>query len=171
MPDRIFLGHTTAIVQASVQRPSNTTAYTSGDVIGTAVSAALLFEDVARSAGGSGMIMSAVAIDSANQSTQPSLELWLFTAALAVIADNAAFAPTDAEMATLVGVITLSSVKVGNAAAGAAGNLAIISDVVATPFKCAGGSADLYGYLVVRNGYTPVADESFTVKLTSLQDY
>lgn len=165
MPDRIFLGHTTAIVDASVTRPSNTTAYASGDVIGTATTAVLEFEDVARSNGGSGMIMTAVAIDSAAQGTQPSLELWLFTAALAVVADNEPFAPTDAEMLNLVSVITLSSAKVGGA------NLAIISDMVATPFKCAGGSANLYGYLVVRNAYTPIADEVFTVKLSSLQDY
>lgn len=171
MPDRIFLGHTTGVIQASVTRPNDTTPYTSGDVIGTSVTAALELEDVARSNGGSGMIMSALVIDSANQATQPSLELWLFTAPLAVVADNAPFAPTDAEMLTLVGVITLSSAKVGNATVGAGGNLAIVSDVVATPFKCGGGTTNLYGYLVVRNGYTPVADETFTVTLTSLQDY
>lgn len=170
-PDRIYLGHTTEISLAAVIRPSNATPYTAGDVIGTAVTAVLEFADVARSAGGSGMIMTALAIDSANKATQPSIELWLFTAPLAVVVDNAPFIPTDAEMLTLVGIITLSSAKVGNAGVDGAGNLAILSDVVATPFQCAGGNTSLYGYLVVRNAYTPVADETFTVKLTALQDY
>lgn len=167
MSERIYLGHTTAVVVASITRPANTTAYTAGDVIGDATTAAMTFTDVSRSAGGSGMIMTAMVIDSASAATAPSLELWLFSAALAVVADNAPFIPTDAEMLNLVSVITLTTVKVGLAS----GNLAIISDTVATPFKCAGGSANLFGYLVVRNAYVPIASELFTVKLTSLQDY
>lgn len=182
MTDRIFLGHTTAIVTQSITRPGDTTAYAAGDVIGTAASQILDFTDAARGQvtqngvtvggpGGSGMLSTALLIDSANQATPPSLELWLFTAAPAAQIDNAPFAVTDAEMANLVGIIPLAIARIGNVSAAAAGNLAIQSDVATLAFKCAPSTTHLYGILVVRNAYTPVANEVFTVKLSALQDY
>lgn len=171
MADKIFLGHTTARIKASVTRPSNANAYAAGDVIGTAASDVIAFPNLARSNGGAGMIINAVVVDSASQATKPSLELWLFTVAPAAVADNAAFAPTDAELENLVGVIDLTSVRVGNATVGAGGNSVLPSAVSTLPFKCEAGSTTLYGVLVVRNAYTPVADEKFTVILNALQDY
>lgn len=177
MPDRIFLGHTTNVVQQPITRPNDVAPYASGDVVSTATvlgDPVIVFDAVARSNGGSGMIMTALLIDSANQPTQPIFELWLFKVrplSVGTPVDNAAFNPSDADMLNLVGVITMSSPKVGNAAAAAAGNLMIQSDVIALPFKCAGGDDALYGVLVLRNAYTPVVNEIFTPSLTVLQDY
>lgn len=174
MTDRLFLGHTTGIPRASITRPSNTTAYTAGDVIGTAALSMLTLDAMARSAGGKGMIADLYVIDSANQATKPTLEVWLFKAALegAAVVDNAAFAPTDADLANLVGVVTLDTSFVGNATAGAGGNCVLRPSIPPLlPFACAANSDDLHAYIVVRNAYTPVADEIFTIVAGVLQDY
>lgn len=174
-PDRIFLGHTTNIVQTSITRPNNTTQYAIGDVVATAAGdPVIVFDAVARSAGGAGMIMTAKMVDSANQATPPILALWLFKArplSVNTPADNAAFNPSDADMLNLVGVIDLVTPKIGDATVGAGGNLVIQSDVIALPFKCAGGDDALYGVYVMANTYTPLANEVFTPDVTVLQDY
>lgn len=171
MTDRIFLGHTTAIVSGSITRPGDTNAYAVGDVIGTTASQIITFTGVARSVAGKGMISTALLLDSANQAVQLIAELWLFSAAPAAQVDNAAFALTDLEMANLLGIIPLSIASVGNTSAAAAGNAAMQSSVATMAFVCSAAVADLYGILVVRNAYVPVANEVFTVKLSALQDY
>lgn len=171
MTDRIFLGHTTETIDASITRPATTPTYAAGDVIGTASSHVITFTDIARTAGKGGMIMSALLIDSANQATKPSLELWLFDTAPAAQADDAAFAPSDAEMERLVAIIPLTSAYVGAATVGAGGNSAIPAAAQSQPFVCAASVKDLYGCLVVRNGYTAISGEKFTIRLTVLQDY
>lgn len=163
--DRIFLGHLTATVDVSLVRPANTTAYAAGDVVGTALTHVLNLANMARTAGKGGMIMSALLIDSAAQATKPSLELWIFDTAPVAQADNVAFAPTDAEMKRLVAIIPLTSFYVGGA------NGAMPGAAQSQPFKCLSSTKDLYGCLVVRNAYTPVSDEEFTLRLTVLQDY
>jgi hypothetical protein len=170
MSERVYLGNTSARPSQSVTRPNNATAYAAGDVIGTATTHVLDFSDVGKLAGGSGLLAGALLIDSANQATAPSLELWLFSAAPAAQVDNVAFAPTDVELANLVGVIPLTTARVGDATAGAAGNLVIQSDIASLIYKCAPGTTHLYGVLVVRNAYAPVANEVFTVVLSVLQD-
>jgi hypothetical protein len=164
MPD--YIKHFGRIAEDSVTRPANTTAYTAGDVVTESTADALEFlGDEQRI--GVNIIHSAVCISSANQGTKPDLELWLFDADLTPADDNAAFAPTDAQMRTLVGVIEfpVASFKVGNSGSGADGNVACEVqdlDIVFSP-KAAGGM--LYGVLVVRNAYTPVSAERFDIRL------
>lgn len=175
MTDRLFLGNTSDIIIGSITRPNDAAPYAAGDVIGSATGPGptthvIDFSAIVKAAGGSGLVSTALLIDSANQATPPQLELWIFTAAPAAQADNTAFAVSDLEIASLVGIVPLTTARVGNAGAAAAGNLAIQSDVASLVFKCAGGSQDLYGVLVVRNAYTPVAQEVFTLKVSVLQD-
>lgn len=165
--DRIFLGHTSAFPVATITRPADTAAYAAGDVLGTEMT----FDGCARSAGGKGMIASAMVVDSANQATPPDLELWLFSSPISDASDNAPFVPTDVELASLVGIIPFPNIYIGNATSGAGGNLAAKSDVEMLGFACAAASDDLSGVLVVRNAYTPVSAEVITVRLAVLQDY
>jgi len=159
------------VVQAAVTRPDNTTQYAAGDVIGTAASATLTFNNVALQQGGSVIITTVLVDDSANQATKPVLELWLFDAAPPAVVDNAPWAPTDAVMLTRVAALSLDStdIYVGNATVGAGGNSC---QQWADAFQviCAADSQALYGVLVVRNTYTPVAEEVFTVRVAALQD-
>lgn len=157
-------GHTTGV---SVTRPANTTAYTIGDVIGTASSATLTIPNSSFGEFDAGIIQQAIVSSSAYVSPAPDLELWLFDSVVADIVDNAAFAPTDAELATLVGIIEFPTAdwKSGNATSGAGGNAVCVADNVSLPFNTKKGTSKLYGVLVARNAYVPVSGEIFTLRL------
>lgn len=153
-------------IRTSITRPADTTAYTAGDVVGTNIT----FPAAAPEIGGAGVILGTIVLDSANQATTPVLELWIFNDAVSTITDNAPLALSDTDLLKLVTVIPLSTTYISNAASGANGNGCFISPQVAAPFECLPTTADLYGFLVVRNTYTPVSQEIFTIQLNLLQD-
>ena len=160
----------TIIVTDSITRPANTTAYAAGDVISeVTTNDHYTFTPAAPDAGLVGYIEHAVMSINANQSTLPDIELWLFHTDIAEVADNSAFAPTDAEVLTLIGVIDfpLTGWKVGLSGAGASGNIIQEIPAVGIPYRtqpASGGS--IFGQLVVRNAYTPISDEIFQVRLS-----
>jgi hypothetical protein len=162
-------GHAVKIT-GSITKPSDNTVYDVRDVIGTAQSANITLANIARVVGGGGMIFKVRVVCDANQTTKPTLEVWLFDTAPAAVANNAAFAPTDVEMLTVQAVIPLSTCYVGAAGAAAAGNCILISDVTPFSFKCTGAVRDLYACLVVTNAYTPVAADVFTLIVDVEQD-
>lgn len=156
---------------ATYTRPDNTTTYTIGDVFSDDASEgeALVFEQAVRSTNGHAEIALATLVDSANQTLKGDFQLWLFHTAPAVVNDNAAFAPTDAELANLVNIINFSTGIVGNVATGADGNVVYMG-------AAASGSEDaivftkqssrtLYGVIVVKNAYVPLAESTLTVTL------
>lgn len=159
-------------ISASLTRPADTTAYAAGDAVtnSTTVPVAITFQNCARANAGSGRLIGATMVDSANQATKGIFELWVFTALPTPDNDNAAFTPTDAECATLVGIIPLNATFVGDATAGAGGNCVYEAAPSDFPFTCGVGVDDLYGLMVVRNAYTPVSAETFTFILRLLQD-
>ena len=166
-------GGTTVLSSGSFARPNDANAYAAGDVItdSTSVPTVITFSGCARVNNGSGIIIGAQCIDSANQSTKPTLELWLFDTTFTPDNDNAVFTPTDGELATLVGIIQFNLWFVGDATAGAGGNcvsLGALTEPMA--FVTGASSTSLFGILVVRNAYTPVAQEQFTIRLRVLQD-
>lgn len=180
-----------AIISDSMTRPADTNAYAAGDVIATSTTAPVAQKLLlaASKLGGYGKIISASLLDSANQATKLEADVFLFTAAVGLDNDNAAFTPTDAEMATLAAVIPLynktvdlvpstdavlttvsAAVYDGDATSGAGGNALFVRDDLSKIFKCADASRDLWWVLVARNAYTPVSGEIFTLKLDILQD-
>lgn len=162
-------------IAASITRPNDTTAYAAGDAITDSTSSptALAFSGAARVNGGTGVVVGATLIDSANQSTKGDFDLFLFEASYTPDNDNSGVTPTDSELETCIGVIRFSAgdFVVGDASSGASGN-ALCLGPVANPFAftCGGGSTSLYGALVARSAYTPVANEKFTIRLRILQD-
>lgn len=162
-------------VSDTIIRPSNTTAYAAGDVISEVTTNDHHTFTILRTKPSDEPLYSATVerasvSSSANQSTLPDLELWLFSSDIAEVADNGAFAPTDAELLTCLGVIDfpVSLWKVGNAGSGADGNSICFAENLAMVVK--GSSGNIYGQLVVRNAYTPVSAESFKVTLYVQQD-
>lgn len=161
----------TEVVTATIVRPNNTDVYASGDVFDTSPGAGLTFENVVRKPGDKGFITGASIILSAYQTTSPTVELWLFKQVLAAYdADNAAFTPTDADLASLVAILTFPYVYVGDATVGAGGNQVLASLDRAIPFETAENSRNLYGVYVIRNAYTPIALCSWSTNLRILQD-
>lgn len=146
-------------------RPANTTQYAAGDVVGQDPAANLVFAECASLNGGGGAILGVRVVDSIAPATKADLELWIFDEAPAAVADNAAFAPTDAEMLHLVGVIDLTGTPV---VAGA--NCTYEVRGLRIPFVCKSDSRNLYGVLVERGTYTPGSAETHAVRLEILQD-
>ena len=163
-----FIRHRGRIVSANFTRPADTTAYTSGDVVGPVTSpAAMVFIPATEDKHDYAKIVSATLIDSANVATKADLELWLLESILTPAADNAPFAPTDAELRTLVGVISFAtgSFRAGDASSGAAGNAICESKNIQLAVQSQSAGGALYGVLVVRNAYVPVSGERFDIRL------
>lgn len=170
-PHRSVGGYTT-VVEASFTRPSNTTQYTAGDAVSddTSSPTTLEFSSCARVDGGEGLVVSVRLVDSANQSTKGSFELWLFDTEPTAMEDNAAFDPTDSECTNVVGIVEFTGTFIGDATAGSGGNIVFQSDQLNFPFQCGDESTSLWGQVVVRNAYTPVSAEVFTILLDIVQD-
>ena len=153
--------------KASITRPADTTTYAAGDVVGTVSTAVIEFTNCLRAPKSAGLILGARLIDEAAQTLRGVFELWLFSSPITVIADNAPWCPTHAEVESLLAVIQFQdSPIVGLSGAGVAGNLVFPARNVNRPFQTV-GSTSLYGYLVVRNAYVPISQEKFQVALGS----
>jgi hypothetical protein len=143
-----------------VQQPTVTAgAYSAGDAVG----GLLTFANAARVSGGGGVIKSVTIIDDAGQDAE--LELWLFDRTFTAMADNAAWAPSEADLENLVGVISTADSARGWMAAGTP---SVITIDVATRFDLNGTS--LFGQLVTRGTPTFAATDDVTVKVGLLQD-
>ncbi len=157
-------------ISGSKTRPNDTNTYAAGDVINEATSGStvITFTGCARVTGGSGLIQKVMIDDSANQTLKLQCELWLFNASPASTGhDNAVFTPADAGRP--VAIIPISNSYVGDAQSGASGNAVLTSGVINNPFVCA-ADANLYGVLVARNAYVPIAQEVFNIRLLIAQD-
>lgn len=170
-----FIGHVGGVstrVSSTLTRPSDTIAYVSGDIIASSTSAPVVqtIAGCARVNGGTGLIVNASLIDLANQATAGVFEAWVFSAAHTLSNDNAAFAPSNSDLSNLVAVIPFATSYVGLSGSGAAGNRAYLADPVSRVYKCGAGSTALYWALVVRNAYTPISAEAFTLTMSLAQD-
>lgn len=162
-------------VSDSFIRPNNTTAYAANDGVSddATTPSPLTFSECSVREGRGGYIQAAKIITSAYTAAGDpgSLagEVWLFDTAPtpAGYNDNAATAITDAELLNLVGVIEfdLDNGYPGTPTAGTGGNLVLHIDDLQLPFKCAIDDTDLYGIIIARNAYVPIAVEVFTVEL------
>ena len=166
-------------VTASKTRPANATQMTAGDDIGcSAAPFPFIFSDVVENTGEGGLIVDALCVSSVNAATKPNARLYLFDGPIAGSSDNAAHAPSDAEAKSLIGYVDFSSWEVGIATASAAGNAASFQSGLNIPFKPSGIDATpsfskkpaLWGQLVERGTYTPIASEEFTVRLGILRE-
>ncbi len=159
----------TSAQNQSITRPSNTTAYSDGDVITSSPAAALQFKLQGQANSQLLLLQHAMLIDSANQATKLVADLWLFsTAPTEVDADNAAWTPTDADLDNLVGIVQFESANwiTGDATSGAGGNAVCRATALAIPVeRKPQATTVLYGVLVARNAYTPVSGEVFTARL------
>ena len=123
----------------------------------------LTFADAARTTGGGGVIKSVIAIDDAGQDAE--LELWLFNQTFTAMADNAAWAPSEADLENLVGVVSTEDSAQGWLDAGTPSAITID---VATRYDLAG--TNLFGQLVTRGTPTFAATDDVSVKVGLLQD-
>lgn len=157
------------IVTQSFTRPADTTVYAAGDIVGPAVAAIMQLGGLVQSPKGPpfGILQSLTIISSQNGAPKPDLQLWLFDAVIAAVADNAPFAPTDAELKGLLQVIALpvGAWLTGNSGVAGAGNACCNVQGLQLPLRCDSPTNNVYGVLVIQNAYTPIASEEFTLRL------
>ena len=128
-----------------------------------AVGGLLTFANAGRAIGYGGVVKDMVILDDEGQDA--ALELWLFDQAFTPIADNAPWAPTEADMENLVGVIATANGTYYQAAAGARSTAVVEAS---QRYDCVGTS--LFGQLVTRGAPTYAAVDDVTVKIGLLRD-
>ena len=155
----------------TMTRPADTAAYTAGDGVTTATSAAagMTVANCARVNGGSGRIVGIRATKSQTSTTNSRFRLWIWRTAPAIPNDNAAYSPSlRANNADLVGTaeVNFSSGVVGSDGIMATATLARSS----MAFVCASGTRDLTIVWQALEAYTPASGEVFAVAVDCAQN-
>ena len=155
-------------VNRTITRPADAVAYAAGDIIGTTTDAGtstsvLILTNAGRANGIGGFISSAVLIDSVNAATNIDLDIFFFNTTLAQQADNVAFAPSDAEMDTCIGIGTIISTDGKEGTLNIAYNM-LMPSPGKIDFVPGDASRNIFACLVVRNAYTPASGEIFNLR-------
>ena len=132
-------------------------AYSANDAVG----GILEFEDAARVSGAGGVIKQLLLIDDAGQDA--TLQLWLFNQTFTAMVDNAAWAPSVADLENLIAIV-YSTDGTWSAAGTPSANIIPIAnryDLVGT---------SLFGQLVTTGIPTYTGTGNLTVKIGILQD-
>lgn len=137
-------------------------AYSTGDAVG----GLLTFTDILEGLGKSGLIHTVSIVDKAAQLAQ--LELVLFDQSFTAAADNAAFDPSDADLANCIGVVPIYATDYFNFTDNA---IAVVRNVgLVVDLQQSSTDHNLYGQLVVRGTPTYASTSDIIVKLHVLQD-
>ena len=154
-------------VSATLTRPNNTTAYAAGDAISDSASAPTAQTiQVGKIDGDAGFIHVANLIDSNKAATPADLDVWIFEAAYTPTNDNAAFDLSDAEALNVIAIIEFDTAGAHTTAS----NRVFHHDTHGIPFKCVSGTKNLYWAVVCGGTLTPIANETFTLKLGITED-
>jgi hypothetical protein len=112
---------------------------------------------------GGSILTNVLIIDDAGQDAE--LELWLFNQTFTAIADNAAWAPSEADLENCIGVIS----TVGSTWR-AAGTPSVVQIECTRRIDLVSGGTSLFGQLVTRGTPTYAATDDLSVKISLLQD-
>jgi hypothetical protein len=145
---------------AGFTRLANTTPYSAKDVMTDSAHQAMEFANISPVAGAAIDILNVILISS-NPTTSPgAFALLLFDATQNLATDNSAYAPSDEDIAKIVGVINFDGVRYTE------------NNTIYYPasfghlyVKPAAGSTSLYGVLISTSAYTPASGEKFDIKL------
>ena len=130
----------------------------------TAVGGILTFANMARVAGGSGVLTNFLLVDDAAQNA--GLELWLFNQTFTAMVDQAAWDPSEADLENWIGTVRTVDSKAGYLTA--TGQSVVLVDFTLS-YELVGTS--LFGQLVTPvDTPTYVAADDITVKVAALQD-
>jgi hypothetical protein len=149
----------------TITRPSNTTAYTAGDVIGdTGGSAIITLPSIGPSGGY--VLFQSVRLLIGNTSVPSGMagfRLHLYTASPTAIADNAAFDLVSGEVANYAGYIDLPAPQdLGS-------TLFTQADYCGTAVKLASASTSLFAELETRGAYTPASATAYNLRVMTLE--
>jgi hypothetical protein len=149
----------------TITRPSNTTAYTAGDVVGDTSGSAIISLTTAGPSGGFVIVqsISLVFSDSVVPSGMSSFRLHLYSASPTAIADNAVFDLVSSERANYMGYIDLAAPQDFGS------SLYTQADYAGRLVKLAAASTTLYAELETRGAYTPVSASTISIRVNLLE--
>jgi hypothetical protein len=150
---------------ATITRPSNTTAYTAGDVVGDTGGSAIISLTSAGPTAGFVIIqsISLVFSDSVVPAGMGAFRLHLYSASPTAIADNAAFDLVSGERATYMGFIDLPTPSDFGS------TLYTQTDYPGRLIKLGAASTTLFAELETRGAYTPVSASTVSVRVNLLE--
>lgn len=146
-------------ITASFVRPSDTTQYSAGDVVGPVTTPAVMsFPKTARGNAGSGRIVELMLAFDLETITTATFRLHFFNTSFTPAADNAAFAGASTNPSTYLGYIDPPILV--TQAGGTLGQIRVAPGTSATgglPFnyQCADGDSGLYVVISALGTYTP----------------
>lgn len=150
---------------ATITRPSNTTAYTAGDVVGDTGGSAIISLTAAGPSAGFAIIQSVSLVfsDSTVPSGMGAFRLHLYSAIPSAIADNAAFDLLSGERATYMGFVDLPTPSDFGS------SLYTQTDYPGRLIKLGTASTTLFVQLETRGAYTPVSASTVSVRMNLLE--
>lgn len=147
----------------SQQTPTiNTSAYTSGDELGTLMT----ITGAARYTGGGGLVRSITVLDK-TQAQRSAIDILLFTATITVAGNNNPFLPSDADMLNFLGSIPIATGDYNTTWAGTPTNSAA-TKLVEHPYICTATS--LFALAVVRGTPTYTSTSDIVISFTLQQN-
>jgi hypothetical protein len=149
----------------TITRPSNTTAYTAGDVVGDTGGSAILTLSNIGPSGGYVLIQSAALIfsDSSVPGGMGAFRVHLYSSSPTAIADNAAFDLVSGERVSYMGYIDLPApLDFGS-------TIYTQVDYPGRLAKLAAGSSTLYAEIETRGAYTPVSASTVELRVSTLE--
>ena len=149
---------------ATITRPSNTTAYTAGDVVGDTGGSAIVSLTSAGPSAGFVIIQSVSLVFSDSAvGGMGAFRLHLYSASPTAIADNAAFDLLSGERATYMGFIDLPTPSDFGS------SLYTQTDYPGRLIKLGAASTTLFAELETRGAYTPVSASTVSVRVDLLE--
>jgi hypothetical protein len=149
----------------TITRPSNTTAYTAGDVVGDTGGSAIITMPSIGPSGGFVLVQSVSLIfsDTAVISGMGAYRLHFYSASPTAIADNAAFDLVSGERDTYMGYVDLP------APTDFGSSLYTQTDYPGLLIKLASASTTLYAELETKGAYTPASASTIAVRINTLE--
>jgi hypothetical protein len=150
---------------ATITRPSNTTAYTAGDVVGDTGGSAVISLTAAGPTAGFVLVQSVSLVfsDSVVPSGMGAFRVHLFSTSPTAIADNAPFDLTSGERDTYMGYIDLPAPQdLGS-------TIYTQVDYPGRLIKLAAASTTLFVEIETRGAYTPVSASTVSIRMNLLE--
>jgi|GEM_PF-1287477 len=164
----IAAGGVTARSRASFTRPADTAAYAAHDAMSDSLAdpQPLVLPEVARVAGGGGILLSARLTLGSAAAAGIAFRVWLLAEAPTPVADNAPYPLGFADEAKRIGFIDFFPETEGS---GSDCATAVVTGVN-LPYRAAPGSRDLYAAVVVKAAYTPVSAMAVSLEVGVAND-
>jgi len=150
---------------ATITRPSNTTAYTAGDVVGDTGGSAIISLTTAGPSGGFIILQSASLVfsDSVVPAGMGAFRIHLYSVSPTAIADNAAFDLVSGDRDTYMGYVDLPTpLDFGS-------TLYTQTDYPGRLIKLAAASTTLFAEIETRGAYTPVSASTVSLRINTLE--